>query len=357
MRHLTEDRRIRPVATQKNRNRSIVQKKTSQGGVMNPENQIEIYQAADGQPQIEVRLNDNTVWLSQAQMGDLFGRDQSVVSRHIRNAVNDGEVTETGNMQKMHIANADRPVTFYDLDVVISVGYRIKSPQGVQFRRWATQRLKEHLVQGYTLNRTRFEKNAAELEQALALIQKAAQSPELTGDAGRGLVDIISRYTQTFLLLQRYDEGLLDEPTGQSGGTLPTPEAAMTALGQLKQQLIERGEATALFAQVRDSGLSGIFGNLDQSVFGEPAYPTVESKAAHLLYFVVKNHPFADGNKRSGAFLFVDFLHRNQRLFNREGHPVINDTGLAALTLLVAESDPKQKEVLIRLIMHMLMPK
>jgi prophage maintenance system killer protein len=321
---------------------------------MNTENQIEIYQAADGQTQIEVQLQGDTVWLSQAQMVDLFGRDVSVISRHIRNAIAEGEISEKSNLQKMQIANADRPVTFYDLDVVISVGYRIKSTQGVQFRRWATQRLKEHLVQGYTLNRARFEKNAAELKQALSLIQKAAQSPELTGDAGRGLVDIVSRYTQTFLLLQRYDEGLLEEPAGESGGTLPSPEEAMAALGQLKQQLIARGEATPLFANVRDSGLASIFGNLDQTVFGEPAYPTVESKAAHLLYFVVKNHPFTDGNKRSGAFLFVDFLHRNQRLFNREGHPVINDTGLAALTLLVAESDPKHKEVLIRLIMHML---
>jgi prophage maintenance system killer protein len=321
---------------------------------MNTEKQIEIYQATDGQTQIEVQLQGDTVWLSQAQMVDLFGRDVSVISRHIRNAIAEGEISEKSNLQKMQIANADRPVTFYDLDVVISVGYRIKSTQGVQFRRWATQRLKEHLVQGYTLNRARFEKNAAELKQALSLIQKAAQSPELTGDAGRGLVDIVSRYTQTFLLLQRYDEGLLEEPAGESGGTLPSPEEAMAALGQLKQQLIARGEATPLFANVRDSGLASIFGNLDQTVFGEPAYPTVESKAAHLLYFVVKNHPFTDGNKRSGAFLFVDFLHRNQRLFNREGHPVINDTGLAALTLLVAESDPKHKEVLIRLIMHML---
>ncbi|MEZ5529810.1 MAG: RhuM family protein [Porticoccaceae bacterium] len=142
---------------------------------MNSENnQIEIYQTADGQTEIQVRLEADTVWLTQAQMVALFGRDQSVVSRHIRNALKEGEVSKKSNMQKMHIANADRPVTFYDLDVVISVGYRIKSTQGVQFRRWANQRLKEYLVQGYTLNHRRFEKNAAELEQALALIQKAA---------------------------------------------------------------------------------------------------------------------------------------------------------------------------------------
>jgi hypothetical protein len=208
---------------------------------------IEIYQTADGQTEIEVRLETDTVWLTQAHMVELFGRDQSVVSRHIRNALKEGEITEKSNMQKMHIANSDRPVTFYNLDVIISVGYRIKSPKGVQFRPWATQRLKEHLIQGYTLDQTRFERNAAELEQALELIRKAAQSPELSGDAGRGLVDIVSRYTQTFLWLQRYDEGLLEEPAGQSGGRLPTPEAAMAELGGLKKQLVSRGEATDLF--------------------------------------------------------------------------------------------------------------
>jgi prophage maintenance system killer protein len=168
-------------------------------------------------------------------------------------------------------------------------------------------------------------------------------------------VEIISHYTQTFLWLQRYDEGLLDEPDGQVGGNLPTAKEAMQALQELKQSLMARGEATEMFANLRNSdGLASIIGNLDQSVFGEPAYPTIESKAAHLLYFMVKNHPFLDGNKRSGAFLFVDFLHRNGRLMNANGETIINDTGLAALTLLVAESDPKQKDILIRLIMNML---
>lgn len=254
----------------------------------------------------------------------------------------------------MHIANSDRPVVFYDLDVVISVGYRIKSPQGVQFRRWATQRLREYLVQGYAINEQRFDKNAAELKHALALIKKTAQSPELKTDEGRGLIEIISRYTQTFLWLQRYDEGLLDDPTGQTGGLLPSTADAMAALNHLKAQLMQRGEATELFAKPRGDGLDSILATLEQTVFGEPAYPTIESKAAHLLYFMVKNHPFTDGNKRSGAFLFVDFLYRNNRLLDSESNMVINDTGLAALTLLVAESDPNQKDTLIKLIMNML---
>jgi len=317
-------------------------------------NSIEIFQSDDGQAQVEVRFLQNTVWLTQAQIVALFGRDQSVVSRHIRNAINDGEIDKESNMQKMHIANSDKPVAFYDLDVIISVGYRIKSTQGVRFRRWATQRLREHLIQGYTIDQRRFDQNADELQQAIALIQKTAKSPQLTTDVGRGLVDIVSRYTQSFLLLQRYDEGLLEEPEGQLGGSLVTEGQARQSLAELKANLIKRGEATELFANERSDGLSSILGNLDQTVFGDPAYPTIESKAAHLLYFFVKNHPFTDGNKRSGAFLFVDFLHKNNRLIDQQGHPVINNAGLAALTLLVAESDPAQKETLIRLIMNML---
>ena len=319
-----------------------------------PHNPIEIYQSADGQTQVEVRFDTDTVWLSQAQMVTLFGRDQSVISRHINNALEEGEIHTKSNMQKMHIASADRPVTYYDLETVISVGYRIKSPQGVAFRRWATERLKDYLLKGYALNQQRLQQNAAELEQALRLIQKTAASPELTVESGRGLVDIVSRYTHTFLWLQQYDAGLLQEPSGENGGILPSVQEARTALHNFKQQLIARGEATELFAREREDGFAALLGNLEQSIFGAPAYPTIESKAAHLLYFVVKNHPFADGNKRSGAFLFVDFLHRNRRLLRADGEPVINDTGLAALTLLVAESAPAQKDTLIRLIMHML---
>ena len=249
-----------------------------------PHNPIEIYQSADGQTQVEVRFDTDTVWLSQAQMVALFGRDQSVISRHINNALEEGEIHTKSNMQKMHIASADRPVTYYDLETVISVGYRIKSPQGVAFRRWATARLKDYLLKGYALNQQRLQQNAAELEQALRLIQKTAASPELTVESGRGLVDIVSRYTHTFLWLQQYDAGLLQEPSGESGGILPSVQEARTALHTFKQQLIARGEATELFAREREDGFAALLGNLEQSIFGAPAYPTIESKAARLLY-------------------------------------------------------------------------
>ena len=327
---------------------------------MNNQNPIEIYKAQDGTTQVEVRFEKDTVWLSQAQMAILFGKDVRTINEHITNIFDEEELEKESTIRKFRIVRQEgkrqvnREIEHYDLDMIISVGYRVKSKQGVNFRRWATARLKEYLTQGYTINQQRLKQNAYELEQALALIQKTANSSALTLESGRGLVDIVSRYTHTFLWLQQYDEGLLTEPKTQQGGMLPTYSEACSALAELKAQLMAKGEASDLFGRERDNGLSAILGNLDQSVFGEPAYPSIEAKAAHLLYFVVKNHPFSDGNKRSGAFLFVDFLHRNGRLFDHNGHPVINDTGLAALTLLVAESDPKQKETLIRLIMHML---
>lgn len=316
------------------------------------EGEIAIYETDSGA--FEVRVEAETVWLTQAQMSELFQRDQSVISRHISSVFREGELEEATNMQKMHIASSDKPVTEFSLDVIISVGYRVKSQQGVRFRQWANRVLKEHLTRGYTINRQRFEENARELEAALQLVRKAATAPALDAQSGQGLVEILSHYTRTFLWLQRYDEGLLQAPPGQAGGALPTANEAMAALKGLKADLMERAEATELFARPRDDGLASILGNLDQTVFGEPAYPSIEAKAAHLLYFVVKDHPFADGNKRSGAFLFVDFLHRNARLLNDAGQPVVNDAGLAALTLLVAESAADQKETLIHLIMNML---
>jgi len=322
---------------------------------------IEIYQTDDGQTQIQVRLEQDTLWLSQTQMAELFDKDSDTIGLHLKNIYKSDELEKSATTEESSVVRQEgkrqvrRKIMFYNLDAIISVGYRVNSKKGTQFRIWATQRLKEYLVKGYSINQQRFEKNAVELQQAMALIQKTAQSPSMATDMGRGLVDILSRYTQTFLWLQRYDEDLLEEPEGQSGGRLATPEDAMASISELKEQLKSKGEASDLFANSsRADSLAAIFGNLDQSVFGEPAYPTIESKAAHLLYFVVKNHPFTDGNKRSGAFLFVDFLHRNNRLLNENGQPVINETGLAALTLLVAESDPKQKDTLIKLIMNLL---
>lgn len=315
---------------------------------------IAIYEGPGGT--VEVRLEGETVWLSLNQMAELFGRDKSVISRHLRNVFKEEELFQAAVVANFATTAADGKtyqVDHYNLDAILSVGYRVNSKQGTHFRQWASQTLKAHLTRGYTLNHQRFEQNARELEAALTLVRKAAAGAALTTEQGRGLVDVIARYTQTFLLLQRYDEGLLTEPKGRAGGVLPSPAEAQAAIADLKSNLVARREATALFGQERGAGLRSILGNLEQSAFGEPAYPGIESKAAHLLYFVIKNHPFSDGNKRIGSFLFVDFLHRNACLF-RDGEPIINDVGLAALALLVAESNPKDKEVMIRLIMNML---
>lgn len=324
-----------------------------------PGGEVLVYETPEGDVRVDVRLDHDTVWLTQRQMADLFESSTENIVIHLRNIFKIKEIEEGATTKDFLVVQSEgsrsvrRQVKHYNLDAIISVGYRVNSRRGVRFRQWATGTLRDHLVRGFTVNRQRFQDNARELETALALVRKAASGDTLTTDQGRGLVDIIARYTQTFLLLQRYDSGLLIEPPGEAGGALPDTAEARVAIKQLKVDLITRGEASELFGLEREDGLAALLGNLDQTVFGSPAYPTIESKAAHLLYFVIKNHPFSDGNKRIGSFLFVEFLHRNGRLL-RGGEPVINDVGLAALALLVAESAPKDKEVMIRLVMNML---
>lgn len=319
---------------------------------------IVIYEAAGGT--IEVRLDRETVWLTQRQMAELFESSADNVGLHLKNIYRDEELEEPATTEDFSVVRQEgrrqvtRTLKHYNLDAIISVGYRVNSKRGVRFRQWATRVLGEHLTRGYTLNRQRFEENARELERALQMVRDAADSTELSAESGRGLIDVLARYAQTFLWLQRYDEGLLVEPFGQPGGVLPRVAEARDAITRLKADLMARGEASSLFGQEREAALGAILGNLDQSVLGEPAYPTVEAKAAHLLYFTIKNHPFSDGNKRIAALLFLDFLHRNQRLFGADGAAVVNDVGLAALALLVAESKPKDKDVMISLIMNML---
>ncbi len=321
--------------------------------------EVVVFEAGDGALRLDVRLKNETVWLSQRHIAELLGTSTDNIGLHLKNIYAEGELDEAPTTEESSVVQVEgrrrvtRRVRLYNLDAILSVGYRVNSKRGTQFRVWATSVLREHLVRGYTIHRQRFERNARELEAALELVRRTAGSAALSNDQGRGLVDVIARYTQTFLLLQRYDEGLLSEPKGAAGGALPKVTAARSAITKLKRDLVARGQATDLFGREREQGLASLLGNLDQSVFGKPAYATIESKAAHLLYFVIKNHPFADGNKRIGSFLFVEFLHRNGRLL-RNGQPVLNDVGLAALALLVAESAPKDKDVMIRLVMNML---
>ena len=212
----------------------------------NTKDQIAIYQTADGKTQIDVRMEKDTLWLTLLQMAELFDRDKSVISRHLKNIFDTGElpreatVAKSATVQTEGGRHVSREIEHFNLDAVISVGYRVNSIKGTQFRIWATQRLREYLVQGYTLNQSRFDQNAAELQQALALIRKAARSPELSAEAGSGLVEIVSRYTQTFLWLQRYDEGMLAEPAGQPGGRLPAESEATASLQALKKSMLHQ---------------------------------------------------------------------------------------------------------------------
>lgn len=318
-------------------------------------NELAFFETDNGS--IEVRVEQETVWLSQDQMARIFERERSVITKHLRNVFRDGELAEESvcaNFAHTAVDGKTYQTKFFNLDAILSVGYRVNSKRGIHFRQWATRVLKEHLTRGYTLDRQRLEHNARELEAALLLVRRTLSNAELVHDAGSGLAEIVVRYTQTFLWLQRYDEGLLTDPRGHPGGALPAVGEARAGIATLKADLVAKGQASALFGNERDDGLAALLGNLDQTVFGEPAYPTLESRAAHLLYFVVKNHPFSDGNKRIGAFLFAGFLHRNGRLIGTDGSPVVNDVGLAALSLLVAQSRPDEKDVLIRLIMNML---
>lgn len=320
--------------------------------------QLLIYEYAEGG--ISVILDGDSVWLSLSQIAELFNVQKPAISKHLKNIFNSGELERDTTVSKMEMVQQEgtrqvsRLIEVFNLDAIISIGYRVNSTQATRFRQWATRLLKQHLTQGYTLNQQRLQENSHALEAALRLVRRTAESQALTLETGRGLVDIITRYTHTFLWLQRYDEGLLSEPTGIIGGQLAPLDVARHAISVLKSNLIAKDEASPLFGIERDEGLAAIWGNLEQSIFGEPAYPSIEAKAAHLLYFIIKNHPLTDGNKRTAAFLFVDFLHRNQRLFDENGSPIINDIGLAALALLVAESRPDDKDILIKLIMTML---
>ncbi|MAP35417.1 MAG: hypothetical protein CME75_06480 [Halomonas sp.] len=323
--------------------------------------QIQIFTSEDGQAHLEVTLEQETVWLSLDQMTNLYGRDKSVISRHIRNIFLEGELEREPVVAKNATTAADGKiyqVEYYNLDVIISVGYRVKSQRGVQFRKWATQVLKDHLVQGYTLNQRRLTERGIEFEQAVNLLSRTLTNQGLVSTEGEAVARVISDYARSWSLLQGYDEQQLTELNIKQPGMHSLElEEALKAIGELKQTLIAKGEATELFGQVRGDGLTSALATIDQGFGDELFYPNVATRAAHLLYFVIKNHPLADGNKRCGSFLFLWYLRRNAALLARPVEQLINDNTLVALALLVAESLPDQKTLMIRLIEHFILLK
>lgn len=323
--------------------------------------QIQIFTSADGQAQLEVALDPETAWLSLDQMTELFGRDKSVISRHLRNVFTEGELERDAVVAKNATTAADGKtyqIDYYNLDVIISVGYRVKSQRGVQFRKWATRILKDHLVQGYTLNQRRLQERGIEFEQAVNLLSRTLSNQGLVSAEGEAVAGVISDYARTWSLLQGYDEQQLAEVGLKQSDMRPLElDEALTAISELKQTLIGKGEATMLFGQLRGDGLASALATIEQGFGDELFYPNVASRAAHLLYFVIKNHPLADGNKRCGSFLFLWYLRRNSGLLARPVEQLINDNTLVALALLVAESLPDQKALMIRLIEHFILLK
>jgi len=323
------------------------------------EQQIQIFVSQDGNAQLEVTVDRDTAWLSLDQMAALFDRDKSVVSRHIRNVFKEGEL-ERGSVVAKNATTASDGKTYqvehFNLDVIISVGYRIKSPRGVQFRQWATRVLKEHLIQGYSMNQRRLIERGVEFNQVVNLLSRTLTNQGLMSAEGEAVAKVISDYARSWSLLQGYDEQALAEIAQSQSDMRPLVlDEALVAIAELKLALISKGEATELFGLVRGNGLASSLAAIEQGFGDELFYPNVASRAAHLLYFLVKNHALADGNKRCGSFLFLWYLRRNQHLLARPVEQLVNDNTLVALALLVAESLPDQKTLMIRLIEHFIL--
>lgn len=314
-------------------------------------NAILLFESPEGS-KLEVHLDQETVWLTQAQMVELFNRDVSVISRHIRNVFVEGELHEQSNLQKMQIAGSAKPVIFYNLDVIISVGYRVKSQQGTRFRQWATQILRNHIVKGYTINEQRFREQAeklVEMRQTVELLARTLANQELVNETGQDVLRVITDYAYALTLLDRYDHGTLaiEETTHQSLHVIDYDEA-MGIVASMK------GEFNGLFGIEKDQGFKSALGTIYQTFGGEELYPSIEEKGANLLYFIVKNHAFSDGNKRIAAALFIYFLSCNGILYRADGSKRLADNALVALTLLIAESRPEEKETIVKVIVSMI---
>ncbi len=326
-------------------------------------NQIAIYSGSSKIPKLEVKLEKETVWLNQRQMSLLFAKDVKTINEHIKNVYKEGELKEKPTIRKFQIVQNEggreisRSVDHYSLDVIISVGYRVKSKNGTQFRIWATKVLRDHIINGFTVNRDRLKQlrgeRLDELESAVALIRRTIETRRLTGEQEKGLLRVITDYTNSWVLLTKYDNHQIATPKKLSKTKrVLTYEDAVVAIDGMREQLAKKLGDSDLYGRERQEGLKSLIGNLYQTYGRKPLYPSLEHQAAHLLYFVIKDHPFADGNKRIGAFLFIYFLSRSNHLFKKDGERKINDNALVALTLLVAESDPKEKDVIIKLIMN-----
>jgi prophage maintenance system killer protein len=318
-----------------------------------PGGEVVFYRSPDGSVQLDVKLDKETVWLSLNQIAELFGRDKSVISRHLGNVYGARELGREATVARIATAQDEggrrvvRDIEYFSLDAILSVGYRVNSRRGTQFRIWATQVLKDHLLKGYSVNQRRL----AELKQTVRLVTNVAERRELSGDEATGLLRVVGEYSRALDLLDDYDHQRVAVP-GAGRKTLHALSYDETV--RIVDRLRERFGGSTLFGQEKDDSLHSSLNAIMQTFDGRDLYPALEEKAAHLLYFIVKNHSFVDGNKRIAAALFLWFLQKNGALYGSDGKPRLSDAALVALTLLIAESDPAEKDTIVRLVTHLL---
>ncbi|MBR7012349.1 MAG: virulence protein RhuM/Fic/DOC family protein [Muribaculaceae bacterium] len=314
---------------------------------------IVIYQSEDGQTQIDVRLENETVWLTQAQMAELFQKDQSVIARHIANIFKEGELEKSSNMQILHnTLSKYKPTSIYNLDVIISVGYRVKSKRGTAFRIWARKILKDYLIKGFAVNEHIRREQIGELRQLVGILGRTIQSqPLMPSEENQALFDVVTDYAYALDTLDNYDyERLTIEKTTQEERFHATYENAISEIEGLRKKF----GGSNLFGNEKDDSFKSSIGQIYQTFGGEELYPSVEEKAAMLLYLVTKNHSFSDGNKRIAATLFLWFLNNNGILYRKDGSKRLADNTLVALTLMIAESKTEEKDVMVKVVVNLI---
>lgn len=319
---------------------------------MDLNDKIVIYQTADGQTSIDVKLENDTVWLSANQMAILFDRDEKTIRKHINNVFSEGELEKENNTHFLRVDGVKQPVAFYSLDVIISVGYRVKSQRGTQFRIWANKVLKEYLIKGYAVNKALTEQHYTELKQLVTVLDRTVKAQEaLTSDDALNLVEVVADYAYALDTLDKYDyQQLAVEQTTNEAKFRATYEGAMQAIEELK----EKFGGSQWFAHEKDDSFKSSIGQIYQTFGGQDLYPSVEEKAAMLLYLVTKNHSFSDGNKRIAATLFLWFMAGNGILYNPDGTKRIADNTLVALTLMIAESRTEEKDVMVKVVVNLI---
>jgi len=321
-------------------------------------NSVIIYQTTKG-PELEVRIEKETVWLDAHQIATLFGTQRPAIVKHINNIYQTGELVQKATCSILEQVAADgkiRKMNLYNLDMIISVGYRVNSKQATQFRIWATNTLKDYLLKGYAINEKRLlnaQEKFKELQGAISFLQEKSKHELLSGQE-QEILNLLANYSKTLTLLEQYDKDNLSVSKKGKGKFILGYEEAQKVIGALKKDLIVKKEAGNLFGKEYEGKLQGIIGNMYQTFGNKELYSSLEEKSAHLLYFIIKDHPLVDGNKRTGSFLFVYFLDKNNFLYRESGEKKINDNALVALALLIAISDPKDKEVMIKIITNLL---